>query len=203
MTFEIIHVAMLTGKGRKRVDFNDIEKCLKDKQSIVQIRNKDDLYCARSIVTAKTRLDNHPQSFMPDRKQKRSCTSIGMTTTMTSSRPWHDSGRNVTIVLFATRDTITSRLMLVIMHAIAIAVKRCTKSTKKRNGSTVLDATVILRERKQTAGGYSTCNTYYTCKTCSQTINTLLHKHDHQCGEKYCKTCKNYVEVGHQCYMVP
>ena len=42
---------------------------------------------------------------------------------------------------------------------------------------------------------YYIFDTYYKCKIYSQT--------DNQCREKYCKTCKDYVDDGHQCYMIP
>ena len=34
-------------------------------------------------------------------------------------------------------------------------------------------------------------------------MNTKLHKRAHQCGEQFCRTCKNYVSDEHQCYMQP
>jgi hypothetical protein len=36
----------------------------------------------------------------------------------------------------------------------------------------------------------STCNTYYRCQNCNQSVNTMLHKRSHQCGEHFCRTCK-------------
>lgn len=30
-----------------------------------------------------------------------------------------------------------------------------------------------------------------------------MHKKEHQCGEVYCKTCKDFYEVGHLCFMHP
>ena len=32
-------------------------------------------------------------------------------------------------------------------------------------------------------------------------MNNKLHKRDHQCGEHFCRTCKDYVSEEHQCYM--
>ena len=34
-------------------------------------------------------------------------------------------------------------------------------------------------------------------------MNTKLHKRAHQCGEHFCRTCKDYVSDEHQCYMHP
>lgn len=54
---------------------------------------------------------------------------------------------------------------------------------------------------KKTETGKSTCDIYYRCQLCKQLINRLKHKNVHVCGEKYCQTCKEYFEEGHQCYM--
>lgn len=57
---------------------------------------------------------------------------------------------------------------------------------------------------KQVAkSGISTCKSYYRCKTCNQTINQKMHKKSHMCGEVYCKTCKDYFDHDHACYMLP
>ena len=54
-----------------------------------------------------------------------------------------------------------------------------------------------------TLPGRNTCSTYYVCKTCSQTVNTKMHRRPHECGEKYCTVCKDYVDQEHRCYMQP
>ncbi|CAG2185008.1 unnamed protein product [Mytilus edulis] len=54
-----------------------------------------------------------------------------------------------------------------------------------------------------TRKGNSTCKSYIRCKICSQTINKKMHKKEHICGEIYCKTCKDFYEVGHLCFMLP
>ncbi|XP_052817114.1 uncharacterized protein LOC128243395 [Mya arenaria] len=51
--------------------------------------------------------------------------------------------------------------------------------------------------------GTSTCSMYYKCKDCGQAINVRKHKKAHVCNEKYCKTCKEFVEEDHQCFMQP
>ena len=43
------------------IDVINTDNFLKDERSIVHIRNKDDLCCARAIVTAKALLDKHVQ----------------------------------------------------------------------------------------------------------------------------------------------
>ena len=52
-------------------------------------------------------------------------------------------------------------------------------------------------------GGTCTCETYYKCKNCDQTVNKKLHKKVHVCHEVYCKTCKDFFTEDHQCYMQP
>lgn len=54
---------------------------------------------------------------------------------------------------------------------------------------------------KKTETGKSTCGSYFRCLDCGQLINRSKHKHSHICGEMYCKTCKEYVTEGHQCFM--
>ena len=50
-------VEMPTGGIGKRCKFVDLEQFLKEKQCIIQIRNRDELCCARALVTAKARLE--------------------------------------------------------------------------------------------------------------------------------------------------
>ena len=54
---EIVHVEMPTDGIGKGCKFVDLERFLKEKQCIIQIRNRDDLCCARALVTAKARLE--------------------------------------------------------------------------------------------------------------------------------------------------
>jgi hypothetical protein len=48
------------GTGRKR-DVVNLESLLRKRDCIIQIKNKDDLCCARAIVVAKAKLDKDPQ----------------------------------------------------------------------------------------------------------------------------------------------
>jgi hypothetical protein len=57
--------------------------------------------------------------------------------------------------------------------------------------------------KKNTQKGKSTFSSYYKCILFDQTINVGMHKHSHACGEVYCKTCKDYYDKDHQCYMTP
>ncbi|CAC5384163.1 unnamed protein product [Mytilus coruscus] len=58
-------------------------------------------------------------------------------------------------------------------------------------------------QAKKTSQGRSTCTSYYRCKECGQSMNRKMHKKEHQCGEVYCKTCKDYYEPEHLCFMMP
>ena len=58
---EFVHVHLLKGSGQKRKPYVDISRLLDNKRSIIQIRNKDELCCARALVTAMARVQNHPQ----------------------------------------------------------------------------------------------------------------------------------------------
>ena len=55
---DIIQVHNPNG-GRLKQGYVNLERFLKEKQCIIRIQNKDDLCCARAIVTAKARLDKH------------------------------------------------------------------------------------------------------------------------------------------------
>jgi hypothetical protein len=57
----IAHVSLPKGGTRKRCDYVDTERFLKDKRCIIQIQNKDGMCCARAIVTAKAKIDGHEQ----------------------------------------------------------------------------------------------------------------------------------------------
>jgi hypothetical protein len=45
----------------------DTERFLKDKRCIIQIQNKDDMCCARVIVTAKVKIDGHEEWILLDK----------------------------------------------------------------------------------------------------------------------------------------
>ena len=57
----ITHVSLPKGGIGKRCDYVDTDRFLKDKRCIIQIQNKDDMCCARAIVTAKAKIDGHEQ----------------------------------------------------------------------------------------------------------------------------------------------
>jgi hypothetical protein len=56
----VVHVEMpQEGTGRNR-DVVNLESYLTKKRGIIQIKNKDDLCCARAIIVAKEKLDKDP-----------------------------------------------------------------------------------------------------------------------------------------------
>ncbi|XP_053388466.1 uncharacterized protein LOC128551595 [Mercenaria mercenaria] len=58
---ELVHVHLPTGSGTHGKPYVDISRLLKSKGSVIQIRNTDELCCARVIVTAIARIEKHPQ----------------------------------------------------------------------------------------------------------------------------------------------
>ena len=61
LTIELVHVHIVSGSGYKMRPIVDISKMVEKKQSIIQIKNKDTLCCARALVTATARIEKHPQ----------------------------------------------------------------------------------------------------------------------------------------------
>ncbi|CAB3992512.1 Hypothetical predicted protein [Paramuricea clavata] len=61
VSVNVVHMEMPNGAGRKRRDVVNLESYLTKKRGIVQVKNKDDLCCARAIVVAKAILDKDPQ----------------------------------------------------------------------------------------------------------------------------------------------
>ena len=57
----VVHVEMPHGRARKRRDVINLQSYLNKKGCIVQIKNKDELCCARAIVVAKAKIDKDPQ----------------------------------------------------------------------------------------------------------------------------------------------
>ena len=56
LEIEITHVDMPSGAGRKHKYIN-LDRFLSEKQCIIRIQNRDELCCARALVTAKARLN--------------------------------------------------------------------------------------------------------------------------------------------------
>jgi len=58
---DLVHVQNPHGKGHPKQPYVDIAQLLHTKGSVIQIRNNDELCCARFIVTAIARHEQHPQ----------------------------------------------------------------------------------------------------------------------------------------------
>ena len=57
----VVHVEMPHGGARRRRDVVNLQSYLNKKQCFIQIKNKDELCCARAIIVAKAKLDQDPQ----------------------------------------------------------------------------------------------------------------------------------------------
>ena len=59
---QVHHAPQGTGSRRQnKPGHQPLRHVIGQKRSIIQIQNRDDLCCARALVTAKARLDNHPK----------------------------------------------------------------------------------------------------------------------------------------------
>ena len=74
----------------------------------------------------------------------------------------------------------------------------CPDCNRFYNGKVCFDMHI-----NETEKGNSTCKCYHRCEQCNQLLNVKLHKKAHQCGEIYCKTCKDFYLPGHECHMQP
>ena len=61
VTIDINHVESPAGSGRKKRTTYDIDDYLDEKNSVVRIKNKDDLCLARALVVARAKVDNDPR----------------------------------------------------------------------------------------------------------------------------------------------
>ena len=61
VTIDINHVKTPQGSGRKKRTTYDIDDYLKQKSSVVRIKNKDDLCLARALVVARARVEKDPR----------------------------------------------------------------------------------------------------------------------------------------------
>lgn len=59
LEIEMVQVSLPSGGIGKRCRYVDLRKSLHEKRCFIQIRNNDELCCARAIITAKARLDGH------------------------------------------------------------------------------------------------------------------------------------------------
>lgn len=61
LEIEVMHVRLPSGSGHKRKPYVDLERTMQEKRCFIKINNRDELCCARAIVTAKAKLDKDPK----------------------------------------------------------------------------------------------------------------------------------------------
>ena len=65
------------------------------------------------------------------------------------------------------------------------------------------DRHVLTSTKNKRKGGISTCTNYFKCQQCKYVVNLTKRKTQHECGEVFCTTCRDYYPEGHQCIMQP
>ncbi|WAQ93901.1 hypothetical protein MAR_006372 [Mya arenaria] len=177
---------------------------LESKRSVIQIRNTDELCCARAVATAIARLEKHPQ-WGSIRKgtqlqkimavelhekaevpmQKCEIEEVTRFQAILSQHQIHVLSKEyfngiiyagpdgasfvqpVIRVIQTRRNIFATTLVCTAISCILI---------KKKNGSSVTNATDIFRKIPKSEGGKSLCEVYFKCKDCDQTINKKKHK---------------------------
>ena len=260
---EIVHVNRVSGSGYKMRPVVDVAKMLDCKKSIIQIKNKDQLCCARALVTAMARHEKHPQwdnirqgrgiqrelalqlhekAAVPTQicgieEVKKFQTTLPKYQIHVLSKE-HFNGKlyegptgGIPIYLYfhdGHFDVITKITGFLNRNYFCQQCKKGYQHKERHSCNNpchfchhlheetqedwqhcqacnckFVNGECFLLHLKKSEHGKSTCDIYYRCKQCSQLINRLKHKRPHVCGETFCKTCKDYVDEGHQCYMQP
>ncbi|XP_052776205.1 uncharacterized protein LOC128214030 [Mya arenaria] len=260
---EFVHVHLPNGSGTRGKPFVDISKLLNNKASVLQIRNTDELCCARAIVTAIARIEKHPQwnnirlghhaqkqlalnlhdkagvplqrcgidevklfqSALPDYK------IVVLSKDHFNAIIYEGQEDGIPIYLYSHNehfDVITSVAGFLNRSYFCLKCKKgySNKEQHACNNPCVhchrihdddsfnwehcidcnrnfMNETCFAMHKQNHDVGTSTCSMYYKCKDCGQAINVRKHKKAHVCNEKYCKTCKEFVEEDHQCFMQP
>lgn len=260
---ELVHVHMPSGSGSKRKPYVDIKRLLDDKRSVIQIKNNDELCCARAIVTAIARIEKHPQwdsirrgyelqqimAIDLHKKAKVPLTRCGMEEVKQfqailptyqihvlskehfNAVIYEGPEGGIPIYLYCHDrhfDVITKMAGFLNRSYFCQQCKKgytnkekhscnnpcvycyhlhednsenwqyCTDCNRYFQNKTCLDMHNAKQDSRK-----SICQTYFKCKDCNQIINMKKHKKVHVCHEHYCKTCKDYVNEDHQCYMQP
>lgn len=260
---DIVHVQNPYGKGHQKKLYVDIRNLLHTKGSIIQIKNNDELCCARAIVTAIARIEKHPmwdsirkgtklqrilaeilheragvplqkcgleevkkfQSILPNYQihvlSKDHFNGIiyeGTEGGIPIFLYYHDEHFDVITKMtgflnrsyfcqqckkgYNTKERHVCNNPCVYCHQLHSDEEENWRICDKCNKHFKNDVCYQMH-LKTTNGGKNTCDTYFKCKTCDQTINMNRHKKAHDCHEQYCKICKDFFSVDHQCYMQP
>ncbi|WAR14681.1 ZN358-like protein [Mya arenaria] len=260
---DIVHVQNPYGKGHSKKPFVDISRLLKSKGSVIQIRNNDELCCARAIVTAKARVENHPewnnirqgrsiQQILAEQLHVKAGVPLGKcgieeVKKFQAALPqyqihvlskdhfngiiydgleggvpiflyYHDGHYDVITKMtgFLNRSYFCQECKkgydhkerhicnnpCVYCHHIHSEEEGRWKFCAECNRYFIND-TCFKMHLLKSESGKSTCNTYFKCDKCDQTINMNRHKKEHVCNELYCKTCKGFYAEDHLCFMQP
>ncbi|WAR09982.1 ZN358-like protein [Mya arenaria] len=260
---DIVHVQNPYGKGNLKKPYVDLNKMLQNKGSVIQIQNKDELCCARAVVTAIARHDKHPQwdsirrgyglqrtlAIELHRKANVPLKKCGIEEVkkFQAALPnyqiyvlskdhfngiiydgveggvpiylyYHDEHFDVITKMtgFLNRSYFCQQCKkgydhkekhvcnnpCIYCHKLHLDEEENWRFCAECNRS--FKSELCYQMHLKTSGaGKSTCNTYFKCKDCNQTINMNRHKKTHVCHEVYCKTCKDFVTEEHLCYMQP
>ena len=260
---ELVHVHVPSGSGHKQKPCVDISKLLHTKGSVIQIKNKDNLCCARALVTAMARLESHPQwhNIRSGRHiqqqlamdlhnkagvplQKCGFEEVKQFQAVISNYQIHVLSKEhfngiiyegpkggVPIYLYYHDEHFDIITKMTGFLNRSYFCQQCKKGydhkeTHSCNNPCVYchqlqednwenwiycndcnryfkNETCVFMHRRNFSSGRSTCQMYYKCKDCGQTVNMGRHKKPHTCNEAYCKTCKDFFNEDHQCYMQP
>ena len=261
---ELVHVNAVSGSGYKMKPMVDVTKMLESKKSIIQIRNSDKLCCARALVTAIARIENHPQwnSIRQGRDIQKQlalelhekakvpvgiCGLEEVKQFQTVLHEYqihvlskehfngivyqgHDGG--IPIYLYSHDNHYDVITKMPGFLGRSYFCDKCKKGYQHKerhscnnpchycrhlhadtdedwqycntcNCKFINQECFMLHLKKSEQGDKSTCDILYRCKSCYQLINRSKHKRPHVCGETYCKTCKEYVNDDHLCFMQP
>ncbi|WAR17772.1 ZN468-like protein, partial [Mya arenaria] len=217
---DIVHVQNPSGK--ERTPYVDLAKSLQNKGSVIQIRNQDELCCARAIVTAIARHENDPQWNSIRRgysMQRHLAEQLHQQAGVPLQRCGIDEVKKFQSVLpnyqihvfyfclrckkgYDHKEKHACNDPCVYCHKLHSDEKEKWTFCSKCNRHFKSDLCYQMHLKTSDAGK-STCNTYFKCENCDQTINMDKHKKAHVCHEVYCKTCKDFVTEDHMCYMQP
>lgn len=262
LIIEVTLVDMPTGGTRKRCKYVNMSKFILEKKCVIQIQNDDDLCCARAIVTAKARLDQHEywdnirrgrnmQKQLAEQLHVKAGVALGQCGIKEIEKfqavlPGYQihviSQEHFNAIIYKGPE-VEKKIYLYVhdnhydiitsMSAFLSRVYYCTKCNtgydhkEEHRCNNVCHACRKVHDEaetewihceecnrffrgpecfalhvKVTAKGISTCNCIHRCGDCGKTVNKKLDK-NHQCGQMYCNTCKEFFPKGHLCYMKP
>ncbi|WAQ94828.1 LOW QUALITY PROTEIN: hypothetical protein MAR_007299 [Mya arenaria] len=260
---EFVHVHLPSGSGSRGKPYVDISKMLNNKGSVIQIRNTDELCCARALVTEIARIEKHPQ-WDYIRKGRHAQKQLALNLHEKAGVPLKRCGieeikqfqavlPNYKIVVLSKNhfnaiiyegpedgkpiylyshnehfDVITTVACFLNRSYFCIQCKKgysnkeqhacnnpCVYCHRLHEDDTThweycsdcnryfINTACSAMHKQNHDTGTSTCCLYYKCRECGQAINMRKHKKPYMCNETYCKTCNEFVEEDHKCFMQP